>query len=805
MRKFNVYGMNCAACSARVEKAVTSLEGVETCFVNLLTASMTVDGTASDEQIINAVIKAGYNAEIYGNKNTDTKKVDGEIKKLFVRLISSVFFLLLLMYISMGHVMWGFPLPDFLIGNVMALGVIELILAAIVMVINGRFFINGFKGALRLSPNMDTLVALGSSAAFIYSLVVLIIGSEHLLHNLYFESSAMILTLITVGKLLEAKSKGKTLDALKGLMKLTPKTANVIVDGKETVVGIEEIGVGDVIIVKAGERVPVDAIVIEGNGAVDESALTGESNFVDKTEGDSVYTATVCRFGFLKCKAERVGEDTTFAKIIKIVSDASASKAPIGRIADKISGVFVPIVIGIALISTLVWIISGATFGYALLRGVSVLVISCPCSLGLATPVAIMVGSGVGAKNGILYKTAEVLENAGKTDIVVFDKTGTVTYGLPEVTETVDYDFPELLKFAASVEVKSEHPLSVAIVKKAMAENITVLDTENYKTHIGNGVSALIDGKTVAGGKLEFITNYCQISEEQIKIADSMSLKAQTPIYFCYDGRLIGIIAVADKIREESSLAVNLLLKMGLRVVMLTGDNTVSATAVGEKIGIYEIYAGVYPDQKEEVIRNLKKEGKVMMVGDGINDAPALITADTSVALSSGTDIARDSADIVLIHNKIDDIPATITLSKKVIKNIKENLFWAFIYNIIGIPLAAGVLIPHFNVSISPMLAALMMSLSSFCVVTNALRLNFAKIYPFKKEKKIMKTIKIEGMMCPHCEARVKELLEQLSMVYKAEVSHKEGTAVLTLKENADNEVFVSVIENAGYKVISII
>ncbi|MBE6738777.1 MAG: heavy metal translocating P-type ATPase [Ruminococcaceae bacterium] len=805
MRKFNVYGMNCAACSARVEKAVSSLEGVETCFVNLLTASMTVDGTASDEQIINAVKKAGYNAEIYGNKNTDTKKVDADIKKLFVRLISSVFFLLLLMYISMGHVMWGFPLPDFLSGNVMALGVIELILAAIVMVINGRFFINGFKGALKLSPNMDTLVALGSSAAFIYSLVVLIIGSEHILHDLYFESSAMILTLITVGKLLEAKSKGKTLDALKSLMKLTPKTANVIVDGKEKVVGIEEIGVGDVIIVKAGERVPVDAIVIEGNGAVDESALTGESNFVDKTEGDSVYTATVCRSGFLKCKAERVGEDTTFAKIIKIVSDASASKAPIGRIADKISGVFVPIVIGIALISTLVWIISGATFGYALLRGVSVLVISCPCSLGLATPVAIMVGSGVGAKNGILYKTAEVLENAGKTDIVVFDKTGTVTYGLPEVTETVDYDFPELLKFAASVEVKSEHPLSVAIVKKAMAENITLLDTENYKTHIGNGVSALIDGKTVAGGKLEFITDYCQISEEQIKIADSMSLKAQTPIYFCYDGRLIGIIAVADKIREESSLAVNLLLKMGLRVVMLTGDSTVSATAVGEKIGIYEIYAGVYPDQKEEVIRNLKKEGKVMMVGDGINDAPALITADTSVALSSGTDIAGDSADIVLIHNKIDDIPATITLSKKVIKNIKENLFWAFIYNIIGIPLAAGVLIPHFNVSISPMLAALMMSLSSFCVVTNALRLNFAKIYPFKKEKKIMKTIKIEGMMCPHCEARVKELLEQLSMVYKAEVSHKEGTAVLTLKENADNEVFVSVIENAGYKVISII
>ncbi len=804
MRKFNVYGMSCAACSARVEKTVKNLDGIETCNVNLLTGSMTVKGNVSDSKIISAVNKAGYKAVAYGVKSNDTKKVESDIRGLVVRFIFSLLFTIILMYLSMGYAMWNFPLPNFLSTNTTYIGIAQLILTFVVMCINNKFFVNGFKGVVKLSPNMDTLVALGSFAAFAYSLVILIVGGEHLIHNLYFESAAMILTLITVGKLLEAKSKGKTLEALNGLMKLSPKTANLDVDGIETLVDVQDVKVGDVIIIRAGESIPVDAIVVEGVAAVDEATLTGESNFVDKTVGDLVHAATICRSGFLKCKAQKVGEDTAFAKIIKIVGDASASKAPIGRIADKISGVFVPIVITIAIITTLIWIFSGANFGYALLRGVSVLVISCPCSLGLATPVAIMVGNGVGAKKGILFKNAEALENAGKTDIIVFDKTGTITYGTPEVVKVVDFDFPQFLTFAASVEAKSEHPLSLAIVKKAADENITLLDVQKYATHVGNGVSALINGKTIIGGKLEFVSEFCKISEEQKKIADNMSLKAQTPIYFGFDGRLIGIISVADKVREESVSAINALKKSGKRVIMLTGDNNLSASAIAEKVGIKEIYAGVYPDQKEQVINALKKEGKVMMVGDGINDAPALVSADTSVALSSGTDIAGESAQIVLIHNKISDVSAAITLSKKVLVNIKENLFWAFIYNIIGIPLAAGVLIPYFNIGISPMLAALMMSLSSFCVVTNALRLNFAKIN-LNKEKNTMKTINIEGMMCPHCEARVKEILEQLNVVEKAEVSHKEGVAVLSLKENVDDSVFVKVIENAGYKVISII
>ncbi len=804
MRKFKVYGMNCSACSARVEKAVLTLIGVDSCNVNLLTNSMTVEGNVSDAEIINAVKKAGYKAEVYGLKKENNENVDNEIKKLYKRLIYSVIFLLLLMYVSMGHVMWHFPLPDFLSSNLLLLGIIELILSLVVMGINIRFFVNGFKGLFKLSPNMDTLVSLGSLSAFIYSVVLLFASSEQLLHNLYFESAAMILTLITVGKLLEAKSKGRTLDALKGLMKLTPKTANLIIDGKETVTDISDVNVGDVFVVKAGESIPVDAVIIEGSAAIDESALTGESNFVDKQSGDFVHAACICRSGYMKCRAQRVGEDTMFAKIIKIVSDASASKAPIGRIADKISGIFVPIVMSLALITAFVWFFSGSSFGYALLRGVSVLVISCPCSLGLATPVAIMVGSGVGAKNGILFKTAQALENTGKTDIVVFDKTGTITYGSPEVSEIVSFDFSELLSFAASLESKSEHPLSKAIVKKASQDNVEIFETENYRTHIGNGVSAQINGKTVAGGKREFISEFCEINDEHKQIADNMSQKAQTPIYFSFDGRLIGIISVADSIREDSSDAVISLKKMGLRVIMLTGDNEVSARTIGDKVGIKEIYAGVYPDGKEEIIRSLKKEGRVMMVGDGINDAPALASADNSVALSSGTDIAGDSADIVLIHNKLSDVPVTINLSKKVLLNIKENLFWAFIYNIIGIPLAAGVLIPHFNITISPMLASLMMSLSSFCVVTNALRLNLFKIHS-KKEKRFMLTLKIEGMMCPHCQARVKAVLEELSVVESAEVSHKEGTAVLKLKERVDDSVFVATIENAGYKVISII
>lgn len=803
MRKFNVYGMNCAACSARVEKAVLSLDGVNNCSVNLLTNSMTVEGEADEIEIINAVIKSGYTAEPYGRKNLKNN-TELEIKKLYKRLILSLIFLLFLMYISMGHVMWGLPLPNIFSGNPLALGIIEFVLSAIIMGINYRFFTNGFRGLIKLSPNMDTLVALGSFSAFIYSTAILFSNSKELLHNLFFESSAMILTLITVGKLLEAKSKGKTLNAIKGLMKLSPQTANLITNGKEVLVDISKVKVGDVIVVKAGDSIPVDAVVIEGSACIDESAITGESNFVDKQIGDHVHSACICRSGYIKCSAERVGEDTMFAKIIKIVSDASASKAPIGRIADKISGVFVPIVIIIAFLTTLIWFFSGSSFGYALLRGVSVLVISCPCSLGLATPVAIMVGSGVGAKNGILFKTAVALENAGKTDIVVFDKTGTITYGSPEVMEIVSFDFENLLLYAASLESKSEHPLSIAIVKKANESNLNIIQTNNFSTHIGNGVSAEIDGKKIVGGKLEFVTQFCDINEEHKMIADKMSQMAQTPIYFAMDGRLIGIISVADSVRKESAEAVSILKKMQIRVVMLTGDNEISAKAIGEKVGIYEIYAGVYPDAKEAIIQKLKHQGKVMMVGDGINDAPALVSSDTSVALSSGTDIAGDSADIVLIHNKLIDIPLAITISKKTLLNIKENLFWAFFYNIIGIPLACGILIPKFNITISPMLAAFMMSLSSFCVVVNALRLNLLK-YNFNKEKTVMKTLKIDGMMCPHCEARVKDILEQLSAVESADVSYKDGMAVIKLKENVEDSVLVLAIENAGYKLISII
>ena len=821
MTQFNITGMSCAACVARVEKAVNAVDGVSACSVSLLTNSMGVEGDIDTQKIISAVENAGYGASLKNEKtnasNDDALK-DTETPKLKKRLVLSLGFLIVLMYISMGHIMWGWYLP---IENPFAIGIIEFILTIIIMVINRKFFINGFKGLLHKSPNMDTLVALGSGASFVYSTYLLIkmftVSGEmahHYLHEFYFESAAMILTLITVGKMLEARSKGKTTNALKSLMNLAPKTATIIVDGVETEVPIEKVQKGDIFIVRPGEQISVDGVIIDGHTAVDESALTGESIPVDKVVGDKVSGGTINQSGFIKCEALRVGEDTTLSQIIKMVSDAAATKAPIAKIADKVSGVFVPVVISIAVITTIIWLVTGQTFGYALARGISVLVISCPCALGLATPVAIMVGNGVGAKNGILFKTAVSLEETGRANTVVLDKTGTITEGKPKVTDIIPINTTEneLLSLAYSLEIKSEHPLAKAIVVKGNENQIHILDVQNFKALSGNGVIGELNGKTLYGGSLKFISEQTAIDENTIKITETLAENGKTPLLFCTPNQLLGIIAVADTIKEDSPKAIKELQNMGIKVIMLTGDNEKTANAIGAQAGVDEVIAGVMPDGKEKVVRQLRDKGKVIMVGDGINDAPALTRADIGIAIGAGTDIAIDSADIVLMNSKLSDVPSAIRLSRATLKNIHENLFWAFFYNAIGIPLAAGLFINLFGWELNPMFGAAAMSLSSFCVVSNALRLNFKDIHNSKrdkkikfkhKEKKTMEiTMKIEGMMCPHCEAHVKKALEGVAEVREAIVSHKDGTAIVTLDADAAPATLKKAVEEQGYKVI---
>ncbi|MEE1280293.1 MAG: heavy metal translocating P-type ATPase [Oscillospiraceae bacterium] len=825
MKQYDIMGMSCAACSARVEKAVSAVEGVASCSVNLLTNSMSVEGDVSTEQIIAAVENAGYGASEKGTAQKNAQKTEiqnNEAKTIVLRLVFSSVFLLALMYFSMGSMignMLGFSLPYlvFLNQNPVGEGVLQMLLALAVMIINQKFFVNGFKGLLKGAPNMDTLVALGSAAAFSYSVARVfeatrlaangIGGASHLLHDLYFESAAMILVLITVGKLLESISKGKTTNAIKKLMDLSPKTATVLKDGRETVVPIDKLNVGDIFIVRAGANIPADAVIIKGECSVDESALTGESLPVEKTVGDRVSAATVSRFGYIECRAERIGENTTLSQIIKMVEDASATKAPISKIADKVSGVFVPIVIVIALITLIVWLLLGKEIGYALSRAISVLVISCPCALGLATPVAIMVGSGVGAQHGILFKTAASLEGAGRTQIVALDKTGTVTKGKPEVTDIVASEGTtedELLALAYALEKKSEHPLGKAVVEYAEKKGIELLETENVRIVSGKGLSAACKGEKLVGGNIGFIGEVAQPFEAKGR---AISDEGKTPLYFALGDRFLGSIAVADAIKDDSPKAVEKLKKMGLRVVMLTGDNERTAAAIAKRVGITEVVSGVLPDGKQITIEELKKSGKVLMVGDGINDAPALTAADTGVAIGAGADIAIDSADVVLSSSRLSDVATAIALSRKTLKNIYENLFWAFIYNVIGIPLAAGVFIPLLGWELSPMFGAAAMSLSSFCVVSNALRLNFFKAEKLKqkKEKKQMKKImKIEGMMCPHCSGRVKKTLEEQSYVISAEVSHESGSAVVTLSAETTNDALKTLVENSGYKVISI-
>ncbi len=812
MKKYNITGMSCSACSSRVEKAVSSVEGVESCSVNLLTNSMAVTGNVTDEIIIDAVKKAGYGAKVAGekesvkeNKKENTEEISSSVK----RLVFSAIVLILLMYVSMGYTMLNFPLPEAVAKSDGAVALVQLILTAFIMVANQKFFINGYKGIVKRSPNMDTLVSLGSISAFLYSTILLfdmLINGNHHLHGLYFESAAMVLTLITLGKMLEAKAKGKTTSALKGLMELTPKKATVIRDGKEVLVNADEVLAGDIFVLRPGESVPVDGIVIEGESTLDESALTGESIPVDKTEGESVSAATINLSGYLKCKATRVGEDTAFAQIIKIVNDATATKAPIAKIADKVSGVFVPIVIGISIVTLIIWMLISKDFGFSLARAISVLVISCPCALGLATPVAIMVGSGVGAKNGLLFKTATSLEMAGKAKIICLDKTGTITSGKPKVTDIIPADGIEkksFIELAASLEKHSEHPLGKTIVSYAKENGAMLKNAENFKIISGSGLSALIDNKTVFGGNLEFI-------ESKVFIGDNMKVKSQslaesgkTPLYFCEDGKLLGVIAVADAIKEDSKKAIEKLKNMKIRVCMITGDNKKTAKAIAHLAGIDEIYSDVKPDEKEKIVRKLKESGKVIMVGDGINDAPALASADVGIAIGAGTDIAADSADVVVMKSTITDVVAAVELSRSVIKNIHENLFWAFGYNIMGIPLAAGVFIPM-RITLSPMFGALSMSISSVLVVTNALRLNLVKLKEKKENKKMEKTIKIEGMMCMHCEARVKEILEGVSKVNSVFVSHEEGIAKITSENEIDNGYLKNIIEEQGYKVIEI-
>jgi len=832
MKQYSVTGMSCAACSARVEKAVNQVPGVKACAVSLLTNSMGVEGTAEPEAIIAAVKAAGYGASLKTAGSEQKAAVqeealeDHETPVLKRRLLASLGFLLVLMYVSMGHSMWGWPLPERLAENHVALGLIQLLLSAIVMVINQKFFVNGFRSLWKRSPNMDTLVAMGSAASFGYSVYALFamteaqLGGDHgavmaYMHEFYFESAAMIVTLITVGKMLEARSKGKTTDALKGLMRLSPKTAVLVKDGLEEEVPIEQVQKDDVFVVRPGQSIPVDGVVIEGSSAVNEAALTGESIPVDKAVGDRVSAATVNQSGFLKCRATRVGEDTTLAQIIKMVSDAAATKAPIAKVADKVSGIFVPAVLAIAAVTVVVWLLVGQTFGFALARGISVLVISCPCALGLATPVAIMVGSGLGAKNGLLFKTAASLEETGRVQTVVLDKTGTITQGQPRVTDLVCTDGvteKELLNFAYALEKKSEHPLARAIVQRGQGE-AREQEVTDFQALPGNGLTANLNGIKLAGGNLKFIKTVAPVSGELAAEADRLAEEGKTPLFFAADGKLLGIIAVADVIKEEAPQAVKELRNMGLRVIMLTGDNEKTAKAIGKQAGVDEVIAGVLPDGKESVIRRLKTKGKVAMVGDGINDAPALTRADMGIAIGAGADVAVDAADVVLMKSDLLDVPAAIRLSRATLKNIHENLFWAFIYNVIGIPLAAGVWINLFGWQLSPMFGAAAMSLSSFCVVSNALRLNLKnirdprhdhKVRARKEKKKMEKVMKIEGMMCPHCQARVKKTLEALPQVEAAEVNWQEGTAVVKLSQKVDNEVLKKAVEDQDYLVLSV-
>ncbi len=839
MRQYTVTGMSCAACSSRVEKAVSKVPGVTSCSVSLLTNSMGVEGTASDEEIIAAVREAGYDAAPKGVETSrgaaeraeDEALKDLETPALKRRLIASLGFLAVLMYLSMGHMMWGWPLPSYLGDNHVAMGLAQLLLTVAVMVVNQKFFISGFKSLWHRAPNMDTLVALGSAAAFVYSTAALFAmtaaqargdaaGVMAYMHEFWFEAAAMILALITVGKMLEARSKGRTTDALKGLMKLAPKTAVLLKDGVETSVPIEQVKKGDIFVVRPGENIPVDGVVLEGGGAVNESALTGESIPVDKAPGDRVSAATLNQSGFIKCEATRVGEDTTLSQIIQMVSDAAATKAPIAKIADRVSGVFVPVVIGISAVTTAAWLLAGESVGFALARGISVLVISCPCALGLATPVAIMVGNGMGAKNGILFKNAASLEEAGKVRIVALDKTGTITSGEPKVTDIIPapgYGEDELLRLAAALEQKSEHPLARAVLRETGERKIAAAEVSDFRALPGNGLAATLDGSALLGGNYNFISRQATVSGEMKAQSERLAEEGKTPLFFSKDGALAGIIAVADTIKEESARAVGELKNMGIHVVMLTGDNERTARAIGGEAGVDEVIAGVLPDGKESVIRRLKEKGAVAMVGDGINDAPALTRADIGIAIGAGTDVAIDAADIVLMKSRLTDVPAAIRLSRATLRNIHENLFWAFIYNIIGIPLAAGIFISLLGWKLNPMFGAAAMSLSSFCVVTNALRLNFFKMYDAGKDKKINtdhkkskeritmeKTIKIEGMMCGHCEATVRKALEALPQVEAANVDHTAGTAVVTLKDAVQDEVLKKAVEDKDYKVVSI-
>lgn len=829
MAQYDVTGMTCAACSARVEKAVSSLDDVDSCSVNLLTNSMIVEGKATPQEIISAVEKAGYGATEKGKKAVDERisdpLKDTQTPKMVKRLIASVILLIPLMYVSMGYTMWNWPLPSFLNNNAMGIALFEMIITIAVMIINSRFFVSGFKGLIHRSPNMDTLVALGSGAAFIYSTVIMFVMSyelsvgdlntahEYLHSNLYFESSAMILTLITVGKTLEAYSKGRTTDALKSLMKLAPDTAVVVKDGNEIKIKAQDVSAGDIFVVRAGESVPVDGVVVKGQSAVDESALTGESIPVEKTAGDKVSAATINRSGFIQCRATSVGEDTAISKIIKMVSDASATKAPIAKIADKVSGVFVPAVIAISIVTMIAWIIAGQSAGFVLSRGISVLVISCPCALGLATPVAIMVGSGKGAKNGILFKTAESLEVCGKTDIVCLDKTGTVTEGSPSVTDIISNDKEKLLTFAYALESKSEHPLSRAITDYCYTNKVKLMDCDNAKTVAGNGIFGLVEGVKVYAGNDKYISEFCDIPEEFIEKSRKLSEKGKTPLYFAFENDFLGLIAVADTVKSTAQKAVSELKKMGLTPVMITGDNEITANAIAQTVGIDKVIAKVLPEGKEETVRVLSKYGNVAMVGDGINDAPALTRADSGIAIGAGTDVAIDAADVVLMKSDPEDIPKAVTLSRRVILNIKENLFWAFIYNVIGIPIAAGVLEPAFGITLNPMIAAAAMSLSSFCVVMNALRLNLVNLNkPIVKKsvkgdidmsifkKKTKPYIEIEGMMCEHCEAHVTEALSKIGVTVKAD--HNANKAYI-LDGDAEDDKIKAAVESAGYKYIN--
>ena len=841
MEQYIVTGMSCAACSARVEKAVSKVPGVTSCSVSLLTNSMGVEGTASEQEIIKAVTDAGYGAAKKGEGAEKTQSQaasagedmlkDRETPVLKRRLVASLGFLIVLMYFSMGHMMWGWPVPGFMKDNHVMMGLLQMLLTIVVMVINQKFFISGFKGLIHRAPNMDTLVALGSGASFVYSTYALFAMTDaqmrgdmdavmSYMHDFYFESAAMILALITVGKMLEARSKGKTTDALKGLMKLAPKTAVVIRDGKEVQVSIEQVQKGDCFIVKPGENIPVDGEVIEGNSAVNESALTGESIPVDKAVGDKVSAATVNQSGYLKCRATRVGEDTTLSQIIQMVSDAAATKAPIAKIADRVSGVFVPTVITIAVITMIVWLIAGQSIGFALSRGIAVLVISCPCALGLATPVAIMVGNGMGARNGIMFKTAVSLEETGKMQIVALDKTGTITSGEPKVTDIIPaagVTEDTLLKCAYALENKSEHPLARAILEKAKEENAGIEEVTGFQALPGNGLTAILDGHTLYGGNHTFISSKVSVDGDIQKEAEQLAEAGKTPLFFGNEDRLLGVIAVADVIKEDSPQAIKELQNMGIHVVMLTGDNERTAKAIGQQAGVDEVIAGVLPEGKEQVIRKLKEKGKVAMVGDGINDAPALTRADMGIAIGAGTDVAIDTADVVLMKSRLSDVPAAIRMSRATLRNIHENLFWAFFYNIIGIPLAAGVWYPLFGWKLNPMFGAAAMSLSSFCVVSNALRLNLFKMYDASKDKKLKekkrskkedktmkKVMQIEGMMCGHCEAAVKKALEALPQVDEAVVSHEAGTAELTLNAEIAEDVLKKTVEDKDYTVTSV-